>query len=78
MRALLVVFVPLLITSPYARAEDCTKRPSQAEQIACLQQSVDQLQQRLARLDLYTVGHRQVEELIDQKLKEALTPRLHQ
>jgi hypothetical protein len=78
MRALPVVLVSLLIVSPYAHAEDCTKLSSQAEQIACLQHTVDELQQRLERLDRFAVGHEQVEALIAQRLKEVLTPRLHQ
>lgn len=76
----------LVVLTQGARAEDCTKRPSQAEQIECLQRTVEVLQQQVqllhARqstffLDGSRLGKRSIEELIDEKIRRALQPRLH-
>jgi hypothetical protein len=42
--------VTLAALSHGARAEDCTQRPTQVEQIRCLQYTVEHLQRQLDRL----------------------------
>jgi hypothetical protein len=90
MRTLLItVAVAFLVFSPSARAEDCTLRPKQAEQIECLQRTVEALQRQLERLlpkrQLTVAGRAtgievevySVEALIDEKIREAMEPRVH-
>jgi hypothetical protein len=86
---LITMAVAFLALSPSARAEDCTRRPKQAEQIECLQRTVEMLQRQLERLlpkRQSTVAGRatgnevevySIEALIDEKIREAIKPRVH-
>lgn len=84
----IALFALSLTISPSARAEDCTKRADQAQQIECLQRTVEALQRQLERLlpkrsvaiagvEFELQGPTTIEALIEAKIREALEPKVH-
>ena len=78
----LLLLVACLTASEKVLAEDCTTRPTQTEQIQCLQKSIDELSRQIETLrsspaqKFSSSGTSNLDQLIEDKIRQALQPRI--